>query len=1039
MKLNQHQIPIVNTSIGDTLKTIAGAGTGKTRVLVERYLKFLFDDGIEPDRILALTFTTKAASEMRKRVFEEVLNRGDDKVLRELYGAWIMNFHQFSFRLIKENAAAFGVDPDIGVATEMDIARIRHTLYRKFESGRMDGLPGDFAEDMPEPARFGRAFDRWMNIIAKARNTMWTPKDLLAHTRIDDSPEYKRLLHSVTALWGEYENELDRRNLIDFGGMIRSAVTGLKEDRRLRARYVEKFKHVLVDEYQDTSEAQNEQLRILSGGDFARVTVVGDDKQSIYRWRDARVRNLREFRGENRFLQVNYRSTQSILDLAHQFIVTDPYFKKHSDEIRLVADRDERGTPVCVFHPENEASKSFEDEAKALATWILSLTGRLGRESPFEYHDTVKKAVDYGDIAVLMRSLKPSSGLPVYERELQHAGIPYAIFGGVGSLEVRVLGLLGNLLTVLIDPDDVKAFLGILEAEPFSLPDSALEELFDAKDTKIDVQWLLSDESLARISDSAARESCHRIKSLLEELRIRRANLDLSSFVSDAMELTHYYFQFFGCGADDRLVESVSKILFDLVDELVEKNEGNLAAFLESLQVLLEKKALDDGRGPTFPTGRVRIMTVHAAKGLEFPAVAVPGIKNPPNRKDDYHLSRRSGLFVKEGGDWSRGLADSETFEEETVDREQEERCLLYVAITRAEDYLFVSSPFPNGVERGGRKNLFNDLLKSLEKNDLFYDEFRSLPDLYSPKKRDADTPRVETLDLTGLVADWEVGRKRLDEAVTITEAVPRGVEFISWKSLYTFAQCPLMYYYRNVMGLETPTEAGEDLASHVESNDTDEFSGDVDLPKGVDRKLLGVFVHQLLYEWMSQDEPGGTPYTALLDDLAGRYGFSSSQKRTVIAAVADGIGAFATSPLGTTSEIAWLERPFHLRMDRLLFRGVLDRVDRCKDGFRIIDYKGTTERDEHQFQVEFYAWALSRQGTVNVKEALLCYLQVPTKLVSVDVSQGRLDAIENHATECESATAAGRFEPRPGDVCGSCSFSLVCPAAGNGRPPRSH
>ena len=185
MELNRDQLPIVGSAIGATLKTIAGAGTGKTRVLVERYLKFVIEDGIPPDELLALTFTTKAASEMRARVFESVVETGNKSLLRELYGSWIMNFHQFSFRVIKENAPAFGVDPDIGVATEIDLSRVRARLLKRFETGRIDGMPDDFDDDIPLPAKFSDVFDYWMGIVHSARSALWTPESLFSTVRKD--------------------------------------------------------------------------------------------------------------------------------------------------------------------------------------------------------------------------------------------------------------------------------------------------------------------------------------------------------------------------------------------------------------------------------------------------------------------------------------------------------------------------------------------------------------------------------------------------------------------------------------------------------------------------------------------------------------------------------------------------------------------------------------------------------------------------------------------------------------------------------------
>ncbi len=244
-----------------------------------------------------------------------------------------------------------------------------------------------------------------------------------------------------------------------------------------------------------------------------------------------------------------------------------------------------------------------------------------------------------------MRSLKPSSGLPHYEKAFRRAGIPYAVCGGVGSLEVRVLQLYKYLLRLLVQPDDIHAMIGLLEARPFSLTDSALVELFDGVEPPFDAMSLLSDESSSRLSDKSAGESCKRLRGLLNILAEKRDELDFSSFVVDAFELSHFYFRFFDDGADVALVESVTKTIFGVVEGLVGRSEGNLSAFLESLDVLLAKKSLEAASGPVFPPGRVRVLTIHSAKGLEFPAVAVPGVKSGKNTKGEFLLTGSEGFL----------------------------------------------------------------------------------------------------------------------------------------------------------------------------------------------------------------------------------------------------------------------------------------------------------------------------------------------------------------------------------------------------------
>ena len=1025
MTLDPEKIPIVEAPIGATLKTIAGAGTGKTSVLVARYLRFVFEEGIAPDRLLALTFTTKAAAEMRTRIFEEAAKKRDLDVLRRLHSAWIMNFHQFTFRVIQENAAFFAIDPGVGVAAGLDLSRIHAHLFRRFQSGRIDGFPEEYGDDIPAPAALEREFEKWHKIVLKAKGTLLTPEALVGSVRNGEPEAYRRYVQSVAALWRAYDDELERRNLIDFSDMIRVVVRGLTENARLRERYARKFDHILVDEFQDTSEAQNELVRLLSGGEFARVTVVGDDKQSIYRWRDARVQNLREFSGVEHFLRTNHRSTQGILDLAHHFVVTDPYFAARAEDIRLTADRGASDVPVCVFHPADGSAKSFDLEARVLSAWILSVTGRLGERSPFAFYRAAKTTLDFGDVAVLMRSQSVYSGLPEYEKAFREAGIPYAVSGGGGSLEVRALERLKDLVRLIVYPEDMHALIGVLENQPFSFSDASLLTLFE-ETSGHHVDAILSEENCGKLASAAAREGCDRLRALVRELRVRRLTLDLPSFVSLALEEGPFYCHLFAEGADERLVEAVTETLVSVVDSLVVRGEANLAAFVEALDVAIEGRALGEGRGSTFPAGRVRVMTIHSAKGLQFPAVAIPGVKRGKTNTEGFHLSKNAGLFLSKKEEWGRGYADSDSFEREKADGEQEELCLLYVAMTRARDHLFLSSPFANGVEKGEKENFFGAVLGVLRENRIHHEEIREVPaiELPSPAAEERGTEAEREALALSLLEDWSLERERLD-AGRARRFAARDVEFATWRHLHSFTQCPLMYYYRYVTRIASLAEA-EETAGVAAAEEAEEFSGAFRLPRGIDPKTYGSFVHRLLFEWMRAAATSGVRPEALVDEVAGRFGFSGPRTAGVRKGALETLGAFAGSELALKESVYRLEEPAQIRVDRLLFRGTIDRIDRVDGVYRIIDYKGKSAREEYSYQVRFYAWLMRKAG-FSVAEGLLCYLARPISVDRVDISGEKLDGIERDARRLEAAIAEGRFEPSPGGACAECAFRGMC------------
>ncbi len=357
------------------------------------------------------------------------------------------------------------------------------------------------------------------------------------------------------------------------------------------------------------------------------------------------------------------------------------------------------------------------------------------------------------------------------------------------------------------------------------------------------------------------------------------------------------------------------------------------------------------------------------------------------------------------------------------------------MAITRAEDHLYLSSPFAKGVERGKKTNLFSLVIDSLTKRNLLFDELREAPLLEPRSARPVVGPADETVSrsvvLNGFVDEWESGRKRLSAAEV---AGPTGeFSFVSWSGLYTFTRCPLMYYYRQVAGMEHLAQAAEDLSFAHGSGAADASYPRKGLAGGVDGKAFGAFVHQFLSEWAcgrtGVDKPDQSA-RELLDDLAVRYGLPAKRKTTVARQAAELIRAFADSPLADRTAVAHVEKPVHVRLDRAVFRGVLDRVDEIGEGYRIIDYKGKGERAEYAFQVQFYAWALSRLGIRKVMEGLLCYLQVPTKVVGVDVTAATLSLVDGCARRLDRAIGSGRFDPAPGEECRTCAFNMICPSA---------
>ena len=391
-----------------------------------------------------------------------------------------MNFHQFGYRFIQENAPALGIDPGVDVISIAEFQRIERVLRTRFENGRVPGVPSDFGGEPPPPTKLGSLFDTLMKVVHHCRGIMLEPVALRAMVKADDHPAYIARVDTVVALAREYENELARRGLLDFSDMITIPARAVMQDGPLARIYKDAFDHILVDEFQDTSAAQNELLRALSGGDFARVTVVGDRKQSIYRWRDARVENIREFPDPApRELTMNYRSRQEILDLAHALVMREDELRDAA--VPLQAHRGEersRRAPV----PSRRRTGTLRRRSRGTRRVGGSPVGSRGRTRALGVEaarDTTRAPQHRRASAHASRANRL---MPEIERVFQRRGIPFAIVGGANRAEARALESWHSWLSLLLPGDRSVDLVAVLEAAPYDVSEASLAELFAAPD-----------------------------------------------------------------------------------------------------------------------------------------------------------------------------------------------------------------------------------------------------------------------------------------------------------------------------------------------------------------------------------------------------------------------------------------------------------------------------------------------------------------------------------------------------------------------------
>ena len=605
--LNPEQREAVEFGEGPLL-VLAGAGSGKTRVLTARVARLIGRCGLPPERILAVTFTNKAAGEMRERI--------GTLIGRETRGLWIGTFHSIAARLLRREA------PHVGRERAF-------TIYDEDDSIR--ALKEAMAEVGLDPRRWSPRALRAR--ISSAKNVLVGPGDY-------SETAYDPLSRAVADAYPAYQRILANRNAYDFDDLLVESVRLLEDVPEVGDRYADQFLHVLVDEYQDTNRAQYRIVRALARR-HGNICVVGDDDQSIYGWRGADLRNILDFERDYAGAHVvrlerNYRSTRSILEVANAVISCNVERKPK----RLRTERD-AGEPILVVRTADERR-----EARWTTRRIRDLAGRYR----------------FGDSAVLYRTNAQSRA---FEEALRRAAIPYRIVGGVPFYERREIKDLLSYLRLCVNPSDDQAFRraiawprrGVGEASLRSLSGAASERngsLLETAATAADLPGILAaaGRSLVqfaeRIGVLATLQRAAGPREVLEEC--------VQSFgLASALEQEE--------DGADRL-ENVSELfaaaaVFDRADvDDAADDASDLELYLQSVSLRSDTDDLE------LEEDAVTLMTLHNAKGLEFPIVFVAGLEE--------------GLFPLFRSTESEGGLE-------------EERRLFYVGVTRAKDLLYLT------------------------------------------------------------------------------------------------------------------------------------------------------------------------------------------------------------------------------------------------------------------------------------------------------------------------------------------------------------
>jgi DNA helicase-2/ATP-dependent DNA helicase PcrA len=962
--LNAEQLEAVTHGAGPLL-IVAGAGTGKTQVLTRRIAWLIATKRARPEEILGLTFTDKAAAEMEARV--------DVLVPYGFVGATLSTFHAFCDRLVREHAVELGLTSQLRVETPAEI--LVFLRERLFELGLERFLP------LGNPDEHLRAL---VACFDRARDEDVTPEQYAAFARRltdgagDDPAQRDRAVAETekARAYGRYQRLLMQAGRVDFGSQISLALRLLRERPYLRRELQERFRYVLVDEFQDTNHVQFELVKLLAGGEPGAVgagtgnlTVVGDDDQSIYRFRGAKVENLLGFLdafpgARVLLLRNNYRSGQAILDVAHRLIQANNPARLEAArgyDKRLLAQRPD--TAVV----EHRAFATASDEAEAVAASIAAAIAA--------------GAYRARDCAVLARA---HASLDPFALALKGAGVRFRRVGLRGLYARPEVHLCLNALRTVADPADGAATYMALGDPLFGADPVDLARLGAAARRghrpllALAVAAADADPGLADASREAIRRFADLHRRLATSAVSRPTSEVLYEFVTESGLLGRL-------AADDSAdaTEQVSNLnrLFSIVTRVGPLlRQDRVDQFMGHLDLLMEMG--DDPAAAVIESDEdaVPLLTVHNAKGLEFPVVHLVHLVE--GRFPRY----RQGDPLPFPPELRTGSPD------ETEDHMREERRLFYVGLTRARDRLVLT----HATDYGGRR---------AHKPSRFVIEALDLP---SPPRGGPGVSALESIARYAPAAG--------DEPAAIAPLSPEQPLRVSYGQVDDFLTCPLKYRYAHV----------------------------AQVPLGSNPAVMyGVAIHHAIRVFL-QHRMKGLPISAddviaVLEGAWSSEGFYSREhEERRLEEGREALRRFVAREERSRLVPLAIERDFRFTLGRDQVVGRWDRIDERAEGIVLVDYKTAPVEDPEKAeerarndlrdgQLGLYALAYQEMFGVLPARAELHFIG-PGTVGAGEVKPEHLERARERVAKAAAGIRSAQFPPRPDQRnCGYCPYSRFC------------
>lgn len=1029
--LNTEQLQAVTHGQGPLL-IIAGAGTGKTTVITKRIEHLILEEKVSPANILALTFTEKAAQEMESRI-DEIMPYGYTDM-------WIETFHAFCDRILRQEAIHIGLNPRYDLMTEAEALLFLKKNIFEFDLDyfRPLGNPMKFLQGMLQ--HFSRlkdddiTTDQYLEYAKKLTNNRHSGEDRSSDSRIRnvttvrdsgqarmteekiiEEENVKKTLELANS-FKKYEDLKIKTGVMDFSDLISNVLKLFRTRKNVLKRYQELFKFVLVDEFQDTNFAQNE-MAILLAGDQQNITVVGDDDQSIYRWRGAAIANMIQFRSHFPKAKIitlnkNYRSTQNILDSAYKMIQNnnpDRLEIKEKIDKRLIAMREvvsnEMRDPHEISHKDrNDNDVEFiytnkvEDEAESVAKKIREEVSAKGRSA------SGGKNYQYNDFAILVRA---NDHATPFQRALDRLKIPYQFLGPGHLFQQEEIKDLIAYLHALANFEDTSSLYRVLTIETFGIEarDVAAILNFSKKNniSLFEAMEKVAETTLTENGKERITKIVEMMKKHLEQIPRETAGQILYNFFEDSGLLGFYLDP--RSAKTEKEAQNVAKFFTKIQSFTTNAVDASVFAVVDWLDMSMEL-----GESPMSAeidwtqNNAVNILTIHSSKGLEFPFVFVTNLVTQrfPSRDRKEQIPVPPDIIREELPTGDENI--------------QEERRLFYVAATRARDKLFLTASKFYGEGKRERK-LSPFVIETLDEKELT-----------KILKKQIVEPEVQQLSLLDMFnANIQEQQSKITEPTAKIQPPTANITYISYSQLQTFQTCPLHYKLRYIMNV--PSSPAPALS-------------------------YGISVHSTLRDFTQQIKDGAKINAEKIKELLKnnwvKHGYQGKTHEEKAYQQAEKmLFDVAQKTIDEKPNTIAIELPFNFWLARrslgegglnknLKVGGRIDRIDKLPDGrIEIIDYKTgqnvpTEKKVKEDFQLSFYALAANQikdqmlNKTPDEVVLTLYYLEVNQKL-STTRSKEELESAKEKILSLIDDIEHSEFRCSGGRLCKDCEYAMLC------------